>query len=223
MLGALFYKEWIKSRRMVLFGLIVFVGVIVYSLIIIGQTFRIDGSVQAWDSIILNDAPVFPAVLQWIPLLFALSLSCAQFIPEVLNKRLKLTLHLPMSESCIVSATLGYGISVLFIVYVFWYTIIMSGLSFYFPFEIRSLALMKSLPWFLSGVACYFLVAWICIEPLWIQRFFNAFISICILSLFFFKAVSGAYLPLLPFLFILTIICFGLPFYSCFRFKDGQQ
>lgn len=223
MFQALFYKEWIKSRRLIFLTGIIFVGVVIYSFINVGQTFRVDGAVQAWGSVILKDSPVFPVIMQWLPILAALAVSLAQFIPEMTNKRLKLTLHLPMSETKIIGAMLCYGLCVLALIYLTTYIMLMIGFSFYFPYEIRMLALLKSLPWFAAGIAGYFAVAWICLEPVLRQQIYNTFIAICILSLFFIKAQSGAYLPLLPFLLIVIIVCFGMPFYSSARFKEGKQ
>lgn len=223
MLQALFYKEWIKSRRLIFLIGIIFAGAIIYTFINIGQTFRVEGSVQAWADIILKDAPVFPLILQWLPLLAALSVSFAQFIPEIMNKRLKLTLHLPMPETKIISIMLLYGLLMLVIAYLLTYAVLMSGLSFYYPSEIKVAAFEKSLPWFAAGIAGYLLAAWVCLEPVWKQRICNAFISVCILSLFFIKALSGAYFTLLPFLLIIIIVCYGMPFYSTARFKEGKQ
>lgn len=223
MFKALFYKEWIKSRRLILLSLIIFICVIIYTFINISQAFRINGSIQVWNSIILNDMPVLPSVLQWLPLLFALSLSFVQYIPEIINKRLKLTLHLPMSETNIISTMLLYGFSVLIITYVFIYAMLMVGLAFYYPVEIQLMTLEKSLPWFMSGLAAYLLIAWICLEPVWKQRIYNTIIALCVLSLYFIKAISGSYLPLMPFLLAIIVVCYGLPFYSTVRFKEGQQ
>jgi len=223
MFQALFYKEWVKTRRIIILIGAIFAGIIIYSFINTGQTFRIGGSVQAWADIILKDAPVFPSIIQWLPLLTALLLAFAQFVPEMTNKRLKLSLHLPMPETKIISTMLCYGLVILVIIYLITYIILITGLSFYYPQEIRILAFWKSLPWFIAGLTGYLLATWICLEPVWSQRIYNAFISICILALFFIRAQSGAYLPLLYVLAIIVIIGFGLPFYSATRFKEGKQ
>ncbi|MBK5720970.1 hypothetical protein JGH11_08810 [Dysgonomonas sp. Marseille-P4677] len=223
MFQALFYKEWIKSRRLIFLIGIVLIGAIIYSFINIAQTFRVEGSIQAWSDVILKDIAVLPAFFQWLPILIALTISFTQFIPEMTNKRLKLTLHLPVPESKTIATMLCYGLCVLLIIYLATYLVLMIGLSFYFPFEIRVIATWRLLPWFAAGITGYLLAAWICIEPVWRQRICNTFISICILSLFFIKAQSGAYLPLLPFLLIIMIVCFGNPFYSSARFKEGKQ
>lgn len=223
MFNALFYKEWIKTRRIVLLIGLIFAGIIVYSFIHTAQSFRVGGPVQVWADIILKDAPVLPPFIQWLPVMTALLLGFTQFVPEMSNKKLKLSLHLPLSETRIVTSMLCYGLLVLTASYVVTYVVIMTGLSHYFPTEIRMAALWKSLPWFIAGLAAYPLAVWICIEPVWRQKIFNALITLCILALFFITAPSGAYLPVMPVLLIVAVICFGLPFFSTARFKEGKQ
>lgn len=223
MFKALFYKEWIKTRRIVLLAGIAFAGVIAYCFINTGQVFRVEGPIQAWGNIILKDMNVLPPFTQWLPILVAVAVALTQYIPEMVNKRLKLTLHLPLPETRIVSIMLGYGIVVLLSAYIVAYLILIAGLWLYYPGEIIAATVWKSLPWLLAGLAGYALSAWICMEPVWRQRILNAFVSVCILSLFFIGASPGAYAPLMPALVLLVAISYGFPFYSAARFKEGKQ
>lgn len=223
MIQALFYKEWIKTRRMVFLSAIIFACIIIYSLINTAQTFRLEGSIQAWSGVILKDVPVLPSFVQWAPFLTALMIAFMQFVPEMNNKRLKLTLHLPRPESRILSVMLCYGITVLAGIFLITYIILTILFSAYYPAEILKLVLWKSLPWFLGGLASYLLAAWICIEPVWRQRIFNTIISVCLLSIFTISAISGAYIPMFVVLIVATIASFTFPFYSAARFKEGWQ
>lgn len=223
MFRALFYKEWTKTKRIILLAATVFAGAIAYCFINTGQTFRVEGSVQAWGNVILKDADVLPSIIRWLPLLAAVAIAFTQYIPEMTNKRLKLTLHLPLPETRIVSGMLGYGIIVLLSVYLAACLILAAGMSLYYPREIMGAMLCKSAPWFSAGMAGYFLAAWICLEPVWRQRIFNAFISVCALSLFLTEAPSGAYAPLMPVLILLVFFSYGFPFYAAARFKEGKQ
>lgn len=223
MFQALFYKEWIKTRRIILLIGVVFAGIIIYTFINTQQAFRIGGAVQVWADIIIKDALVLPYIIKWIPLLAALLLAISQFAPEMVDKRLKLSLHLPIPDTQIITAMLCYGLLVLLGIYAITYVVLAVGLSLYYPIEIEIQAFWKSLPWFIAGFTGYLLASWVCLEPVWRQRISNAFISICILALYFIGVQSGAYIPLLPVLIVILIVCFGLPFYSTIRFKEGQQ
>lgn len=222
MLQALFYKEWIKTRKVIFVAIILFACFITYSFINIEQLFRINGAVQTWVNIILKDITLLSG-LEYLPILFGILLALAQYVPEMTNKRLKLTLHLPLSETKTIFSMLMYGFVTLIILFVITYNILISGMSFYLPREIILASVWTSLPWFFAGIIGYFLSAWICIEPVWRQRIFNTIIGICLLSFFFIDSKSGAYASFLPYMIICLILVFFYPFYSMSRFKDGIQ
>ncbi len=223
MIQALFYKEWIKTRRIILLVSVIFTGTIVYTFINFGQLFRIRGAVQAWADVILKDAALLSGIIEWIPLLAGILLGLAQFVPEMEYKRLKLTMHLPLTESRIISVMLLYGIMVLVSFYLLGYGCLLAGTSIYYPSEIVEAMVEKSLPWFLGGFAGYLFSAWVCFEPVWRQRIINAFAAVCALSFFYIASGSGTYIPFIPYLIVLIIVAFSFPFYSAIRFKEGVQ
>lgn len=221
MLQALFYKEWCKTKRIVLLLIIIFAGVLGYTFINIEQMFRISGATTVWTNTILKEVSILPQVITWIPLLAALLLAFAQFVPEMTDKRLKLTLHLPLPENKIMTTTLLYGICILFALYLITYILLLGGASLYYPSEIIIATIWESFPWFLAGFMGYLLAAWITLEPTWRQRISNTFIAVCALSAFFIEAKFGAYSTFIPYLILVTIVSFSFPFYSTARFKDG--
>lgn len=220
---ALFYKEWIKTRRVILLLGIILLALIIYSFINTGQMFRIGGAVQTWTNIILKDMPFLPEVIKWFPLLAGLLLGLVQFIPEMTDKRLKLTLHLPLPEGKILSSMLIYGIISLLILYLLFYLILFFGLQVYYPAEIIKVMNWQIIPYLLGGIGSYFFAAWICLEPTWRQRVFNTLAAIAGISLFYMDAKPGAYVTFIPFLITFVVIGFLFPFYSTSRFKDGAQ
>ncbi|MDR0572670.1 MAG: hypothetical protein LBG96_01330 [Tannerella sp.] len=223
MFSALFYKEWIKTRRVILMTGIILAALIVYTFINTGQMFRISGHVQTWSSVLLKDMSVLPEIAKWFPLLVGLLVGLVQFVPEMTDKRLKLTLHLPLPELKIVLSALLYGAIVLFLIYLLMYMILGAGLRFYYATEIITSMTWQLLPYFLGGLAGYIFTAWVCLEPIWRQRIFNASAAVGGLYLFFMDAKQGAYITFLPYLVALVIVGFCFPFYSAARFKDGAQ
>ncbi len=223
MYRAIFYKEWIKTWRVTGLMFLVFSCFIAYIFISTSQSFRVNGAVNTWEAVIMKDFPLFPAGMKWLPLLAAVLVSLAQYIPEMQNKRLKLTFHLPMKESCILSSMLLYGLMVLSILYILTAVCVLSGLKLYYPPEFISIAFATMLPWFLSGWTAYLLTAWICLEPAWNQRIINGIAAVCGLSFLFIHALSGGYEPFIPVLTVWLILVFTFPFYSASRFKDGIQ
>lgn len=223
MFVALFYKEWIKTKRIILLLGIISISLIIYTFINAAQVFRVGGAVQTWANIILKDMPVLPTVIKWFPLLIGVLIGLVQFIPEMTDKRLKLTLHLPLPETRILSSMLLYGSVVLFSFFLVMYLALFIGLQVYYPSEIVKAMTWQILPSLLGGIISYFFASWICLEPVWRQRVFNTLIAIGGLFLFCIEAKSGAYSLFLPYLICIIIVGFFFPFYSTARFKDGAQ
>jgi hypothetical protein len=222
MIASIFYKEWIKTRKTLLLSFIVFAALIIYIFINIEQMFRISGATQVWADTLLKDVSVLSKI-QWLPLILSVLVGVSQFVPEMNNKRLKLTLHLPMPENRIMFSMLAFGLSCLLILYAITYIAIIGGLSIYYPREIVLSMVEASLPWFLAGLSGYLFVAWICIEPVWRQRVFNTLIAVYALTFFMISAKSGAYMPFVPYLLASIMVAYFFSFYSMCRFKDGSQ
>ncbi len=223
MFKAIFYKEWIKTRMSVLVMAAVMAAAVIYSFINTAQEFRVVGAVAVWNNIITKDTHLLPGLIQWVPVLMGLMLALAQFVPEMTDKRLKLTLHLPAPESRIMSLLLTYGATVLVSVFILSYAALVAGMSRWYPAEMISGMCLRSLPWFIGGWCAYLLTAWICLEPIWKHKVFDALAGVCLCSFFFFRGMTGSYLPFLPYLIVFAIACFAFPFYSAARFKEGAQ
>ena len=222
MYNALFYKEWVKTWKLIALATIVFGGSITYSFISITQDLRVSGAIDVWESVIMKDLPLLPT-LKWLPLLVSVLLALAQYVPEMQDKRLKLTLHLPLPESGIVLFMLSYGITILLSIYIISYIILLSGLSIWFPSEFVLSSFYTTAPWFLAGLSAYLLTTWVCLEPVWKHRIINAVFAVSGLSLFFIDARSGGYNLFLPYLLVFTVLGLLFPFYSVIRFKEGAQ
>ena len=222
MIKSILYKECIKSRWTLLVMFIVLAGVVGYILVDVSRTIRVSSEVAVWEMVIQNGV-TYIKYLNFLPLIGGILLGVVQFVPEMTNKRLKLTLHLPMPETKILLSMLLFGIISLVVLFGLTYISVYLGLSRFFSYEIVLWNLNLLLPWLLGGLVAYLLTVWICIEPVWKQRIFDAVIGILIVSLFYFKALPGAYCPLLGYLIVLMILSISFSFYSLIRFKDGEQ
>ncbi len=222
MIRSLFYKEWIKTWKILLLALVAFAAFLLYTFINVQEMFRVSGAVAVWTDTLLKDINVL-SKLQWLPLVVSILFGLSQFVPEMTNKRLKLTLHLPMPEDKITFAMLAYGVLCLLALYGIVYATILIGLQMYYPAELVLAMFNASLPWFMAGLIGYLLVAWICLEPVWRQRVFNSLIAVYTLTFFMLTAKSGAFAPFIPYLMAATLVVFFFSFYSMCRFKDGAQ
>ena len=218
----LFFKEWIKTRWALLIILLLFAGVLAYSFISISTALRIIGAGLVWENIVQKGVTYFDYA-KFLPLLAGVLLAVVQYVPEVINKRLKLTLHLPLPEYKIMLSMLSFGVFSLAVIFLASYFTIAIGLRSYFPAEIVQWNLAAVVPWLWGGIAAYLLSVWVCLEPVWRQRVFDALIACGLIVLFYFGATPGAYAPFLPCLLILIALSVSFSFYSLIRFKDGEQ
>lgn len=219
---ALSYKEWMKTRRQiqVMTGLII--AVAVYSYIDLTYTIRINEAVNVWYGFIYQGTSVSPLMMYLLPLA-GVSLAVVQYVPEMTNKRLKLTLHLPHKEGAIVSSMLAFGYIVLCMLYLFAVILLVAAAAPMMPAEVIKAMLWQLLPWMMAGLAGYGFTTWICIEPGWRQRILNIVVSVILLSVMFLTAYPEAYSRFGLGFVLLTHVSFIFPFQSFIRFKQGVQ
>lgn len=222
MIRSLFYKEWIKSRWVILIILIGLAGAIIYTYMGVSRSIRVAGADHIWAMAVQKEL-TFGDYIKYITLVSGMLLALAQYVPEMINKRLKLTLHLPLPDSRIFFSMLLFGVISLFIIYIFAYFALQLSLNHYFCREITNWSLIRTIPWFLGGIMAYAITTWICIEPIWRQRMLNSVVGLLTLMLFYFDDRPEAYNPFLPFLIIIVFAGFTFPFYSLIRFKEGAQ
>ncbi|MDR0667011.1 MAG: hypothetical protein LBF90_00130 [Prevotellaceae bacterium] len=220
MTQSLFFKEWIKTRWALLVTLLVLAGVIAYTLIAMSTELRVLGAGVVWESLIQKGITHFDD-LKYLYLLAGMLLAAVQYAPEMTNKRLKLTLHLPLPEYAIILTMLLFGLLSLTAIFLLTYGAVSVGINSYYPVEIAQWNLAAILPWLWGGLAAYLLTTWICIEPIWRQRLFNGVLALCLLELFYFDELPGAYTSLMPWLAALCLCSIAFIFYSVARFKEG--
>jgi hypothetical protein len=223
MIKAIFYKEWLKTKRVVLLLALIALLLVVYTFIQTNYFFRTNEPIQAWLMVIQKDAATVPAIMKWFLPVSAIFLSAAQFSAEVIDKRLKLTLHLPKSEASIISSILLYGVVVLTLLYIIPYIVITFGISSRYPAEIVYNMWSQVVPFMLCGYAAYFLVGWTIVEPIWKQRVCNALISLAALSIFTLQTGSVVNNSNCLSMLVIVVVAFAGVFYSTSRFKDGAQ
>ena len=92
----LIYKEWLKTRWYATIALLLSLGTVIYIFISIRSDLNLLGAPQYFSSLILEKS-IFFGKFKYIPIITALLIGLSQFVPEVTDKRIKLSLHLPMS------------------------------------------------------------------------------------------------------------------------------
>jgi len=219
---ALVYKEWKKTKWFSIGILSAGVLLLAYIFMKQGRSFRFAGMEHLWDVVINRDQFLFRN-LKYFPLAAGVSLGLAQFIPEIIQKRIKLSLHLPMSERSTILVMLGYGQILLLGIFVIHILGVLLFAQVCFPTEFIISMLQTIAPWYISGLVAHSFVAMICLEPTWKRRVFNMLLMIGTVKLCFLSDFPGAYGSLLCFLIIIPVYVLPFTFSSVYRFKTGEQ
>ncbi len=223
MIKAIFYKEWIKSRSLILLLLSLSAAQVIYFFINNANLLRTSGAIAVWAQIAEGGLSLYSPIFKLFMPLAALAISAMQYSFEMANKRFKLTLHLPYREAKIVGAMQLFGVSIIGLLFIVMLTPTLLGLFAQYPREIVGIMALSLAPYILGSFACYFFVMWVIIEPIWSRRVAYFFIAIAALSPFNISSTLGvSHCALLSFLTIVAA-SIAAAYYSASRFKDGAQ
>ena len=202
----LFYKEWLKTKWFVLASLLLGVGTILYAFIGLNSNIinADGGSNYVFEWFTQAGRPHY-GIFKNIPFIIALLIGGSQYLPEVLQKRIKLTLHLPLNEIVMLYTMVLYG----FLIDLY-----------FFPVEMHIMAINAFLPWILGGFTTYFFVAMIAMEPSWKFRCLYAIVVYELLDIYLLGGnMSNLYVLMI---IVLVIASLGM-IYTANRFKIGEK
>jgi hypothetical protein len=217
----LFYKEWLKTRWFVLAGLVVGVASIVYMFIQLNTNIiNAEGASQYiydWQ----RGGRAHYLLFRWIPILVALLIGVSQYAPEVLQKRIKLTLHLPRPEMSMLYTMVLYGFICLSAIMLICMGLFFTADAYFMPQEMHVMAIKALVPYIMAGYVTYAFVAMIAMEPNWSYGFFYLILAYFIVNdLFLNNPDTWGTMPVL--LLILVIASLGM-LYTANRFKLGER
>jgi hypothetical protein len=222
MFKGVLFKEWIKLKWfLILYGLLAIL-VIGYIFLKVRHDFLFNEPKSYWYSILFQGLQYFKH-LKYIPLAGGLVVATAQFFPETVNKRIKLSFHLPREENGLLLQMMAFGTIGLLTCYLVAFVLFLALSNVYFPVEIISAAVNTVIPWFLGGLAAYFLAALVLLEPVWLFRVLYFLASGAIIPLFFKPSVSGGYASLNPYLGGMVVLLSISLLYSGYRFRKGEM
>lgn len=222
MIKSIIYKEWIKTRWFLL--ILTLLGLLAVGNIFLKVQHNITfNEAHKYWYLILFQGQLYYKSLKFIPLAIGLIIALVQYIPEITDKRIKLTFHLPIKENKILLMMLGYGFSALLISFALVF-IVFSMLSYnFFPVEIVKPTLSSITPWFLAGLAAYFLAALITLEAIWKYRIAYLLASAAFILFYLESSVMGGFAIINWKLVVLTLaISLSLTF-SAYRFRKGEM
>ena len=223
MYSSIIFKEWLKTRRVFYVSLAVALLVAIYVILRTNSLINEHGIVSLWLSMLLKDISNVDT-LTYIPLAIGLAVGIAQMVPEVSQKRLKLTLHLPFPQFRLVAMMLVTGLLELLFIYIVQSGVILIYDATIFHGELVSRVFLTMLPWYLAGFIAYLFVTAVCLEGTWYMRILLSLVGVAVLLVMFLQPTTmGAYnymiVTIIIFIAIITIFSFG----SIARFKEGHQ
>lgn len=222
MTKAIFYKEWLKTRRVFWVALVVAVCFAVYAVMSMNRVATLKGCDHIWLIMLLKDN-TFIDVLQMVPLVIGIAVGVAQMAPEMAQKRLKLTLHLPYPQMRLVALMLLTGIAELIVIFAVQMLIIAIYDMQILASQLVSRVLLTSVPWYICGINAYMITTAICLEGTWRQRVLLGLLGVGMISFYFMQPAPEAYNSSLWLLVVVTLATSLLSFRSVNRFKEGRQ
>ena len=219
---AIIYKEWIKTHLYISLTAVVWLGFTAYAILSIERMLTYSGAVYVWLSV-LEQNNVLIEAMKYLPPLIALGLGLVQFIPEMQQNRLKLTLHLPMNQTEMILKMLVYGGVVLAVFYAVQIVTLWIYLDSVIASELVAVIFSTASLWYIAGWMIYLLSAWIAIEPTWQRRVFNALIAAGLMRVMYFNAYPCSYSTMMVWIIVWCILLLLFPVYSADRFRRGCQ
>lgn len=218
------YKEWLKIRWFTL----IFVGL---GLLAVGNLFlkvqhdfTFSTAPGYWYQILFQNHQFFNyGLFKFIPSLGALAIALAQYFPETVNKRIKLTFHLPINENNVLLIMMTTGATCLLAACLAMVGLFTGLSTLFFPAEIIRASLISITPWFLCGFAIYFLTALIVLEPVWKYRLLYLLVAGTFVPVYLESAATGGYAPALPILVLFTVVLSISLLFSGYRFRKGEM
>lgn len=162
---ALLYKEWIKLRYYWLAILGANALFCAYFFLNLRHQFQIEHAEMLYYQA-NRIGRLFYGDFRYVPLLGGLALGVAQFAPEVVRGRFRLSMHLPIDLTKLVLAHLAIGLIGLGTVLALDLSVLALSIGTYFPAAFVTSALTTALPWMLAGVAGYLGTALVLLEPI---------------------------------------------------------
>ncbi len=220
MIRSLFFKEWLKTRIVVILSLLTSIGLSVYILLSTSRMIDINGAMAVWDTLLNRDV-VLVEWLRFLPLIVGILLGVAQILPETAQKRIKLTLHLPVPNWKSIGTMVFYGVLIMLALTIINLSICLIGLSHWLPKELLCRIFLTASVWYLAGILAYFFALWITLEPTWKLRILELLFATACLRGFYMTTMPEAYNRFLPIMLVFTLLCAPLPLLSIDRFKQG--
>lgn len=220
MIKAIFLKEFFKIRWAFLVIFALNIALTIYLFISTRSLFILDHPEVVWYRVI-HLGQIHFRILRYVPMISGILIACFQYLPEMWEERLRLSLHLPVSAHLLILAHVMVGLAAFGILVLTDITGLLVITAHYFPKETLVTSFITVLPWFMAGVASYLGCTLTLLEPGYRYKIFNLVIAAGVTAMFLYTKPPGCYGPaLLAMIFPLFLLGLSvlLPGYR-FRYR----
>jgi hypothetical protein len=219
---SILYKEWLKLRWIFLISIALGIAVVGSIFLNVQHDFLFSGATNYWYSVLFMGLQYF-SLLKYVPLAIGIAIGVAQYFPETVNKRIKLSFHLPINENKVLILMMLCGTASLLISFGTMFLLFWGLSSHFFPQEIVYAAIVSVTPWFLAGFVIYYLISLIVLEPVWKYWFLYGLVGYVIVELYLESSVAGGYEPINLKFMVLTALFSLSSLFSAYRFRKGEM
>lgn len=187
MFKSIFLKEWLKIKYPLFFLLIFSIIILSYFAFDLNFQFStIEPESMMWYRFIhLEHKPHF--ILYYFYLFVGIIVATSQFLPEIIQKRLKLTLHLPLNIFKNIFLHLFIGIIFICLIITLFSIPLLRIISDYYPKEIVQVVFEDSLFFTLISLLTYIFISLLIMEQNRIKQLLKAVFTLLFLFYFSFK------------------------------------
>ncbi|GAB7024430.1 hypothetical protein [Salidesulfovibrio brasiliensis] len=218
MLRSILLKEYLKLRGSMLAALLLNLAVVGYIYTAMRKLFLMDHAEVVWYRV-MHLGTLYYDPYTYVPVLTGALLAAAQFLPETVSHRFRISLHLPLSPHMLVLGHILVGLSAVAAILAIDAAVIAGMTAMRFPAEVVTRTMLTILPWTLAGVTAYLGVTLVLLEPTWRLRMVNAAIGAGLTSLLLWQEAPGAYERILPLLALGILAFVPSVLYPAYRFR----
>ena len=164
MLRAIAQKEWLKLWKIWWIVLALNMAAFGYLYVHFNHLFSVEHAEMIWYRSFEIGTLHYVSV-KYLMLITGVLLGLAQFVPEMIGHRFRLSLQLPIRENTLVLLSLLVGLAAVMVIGVLDGLCLYGILRVFFPAEGAMSGLFTAVPWFFAGLVAYLGTALVTLEP----------------------------------------------------------
>ncbi len=205
MLRAIFLKEWLKLRWAMLGLLLLHLGLLGYLFLTLRHLFQTEHSEMIWYWSFELRRLLYDQIM-YLPAVTGAVLAVAQFGPEMIAGRFRLSLHLPLRGDLLVWAWVAFGAGMGALLAALDIAALYGVVRSFFPREAAWSAVLTALPWLLGGWVAYFGTTLVLLEPAAPRRIIHLALGLALLALLYRHRGYQEYDRILPTLALVSLL-----------------